>query len=57
MFDLDHPVCICSAEMQLKSIVPTEHSTDPIKSEIHTFRCAECQHELRVLHDLPQPPV
>jgi hypothetical protein len=55
LFDLDHPTCICGLEMRLKMIVPiamAPHETQ--RCENHIFECALCQHELRVMHDLPR---
>jgi hypothetical protein len=57
MFNLDHPTCVCGREMRLKCIAPSEQHRDITLSEIHTFDCNSCQHEQRVMHDIPSPPI
>jgi len=43
------PDCPCGAEMHLTTVVPTSAGD----SEIHVFRCGDCDHELRltIWHD------
>jgi hypothetical protein len=58
LFDLDHPTCLCGLEMRLRTVVPVAPvSGDPHLSEVHTFECLHCKHELRVMHDIPSPPL
>jgi hypothetical protein len=38
------PQCRCSSAMNLLSIVPVPEGD----SEIHIFRCSDCNHELRL---------
>jgi len=38
------PDCRCGAEMLLAKVLPTPAGD----SEIHIFRCGECDHELRL---------
>jgi hypothetical protein len=46
--DLDHPICICGRDMRLATVEP--HIREPHTS-MHTFECADCGHQLKVLHE------
>lgn len=51
--DLGQPVCICGRPMRLKMIAPVPAKSNKIdRSEIHTFECGPCGHELKVIHDV-----
>jgi hypothetical protein len=56
--DLDHPKCLCGRFMRLATVIPQQpKASEPFRGEVHTFECASCRHELRVLHDIPSPPL
>ena len=46
--DLDHPNCLCGEPMELVTIEPLVKSND---TNIHTFVCSVCSHQLRVMND------